>query len=171
GGKYEDQTVYTANADGSDERRITPFGGQCCPRWSPDGTHILVSAPAADAHRITTGILDRDGSHKRTIPLPGTLNLGPGAWSADGTRLAFEGWSDATSGLQGVYVARASDGTGLVRVTKCSRLQDDRPLGFSPDGSQVFFWRAIKGFPAIGDQLDGSLFLINTDGTALQRVN
>jgi Tol biopolymer transport system component len=170
GGKYADQTIYSVGVDGSDERRITPFGGQCCPRWSPDGTHILVSALAADGQRITTGIMDRDGLHERKIPLPGTLNLGPGAWSADGTHLAFEGWSDAKSGLQGVYVARASDGKGLVRVTTCTKVQDDRPFAFSPDGSKVFFWRAVSGFPAVGDQQDGSVFVVDAEGRDLRPV-
>jgi hypothetical protein len=47
-------------------------------------------------------IFDANGSHKRTIPLPdATLNLGPGAWSPNGARIAFEGWDETNPGRNG----------------------------------------------------------------------
>jgi hypothetical protein len=71
----------------------------CCPRWSPDGKHILMAASAPDG-RITTGVADPDGSHLRTVPLPpGTLNLGCSqALSLVTGRLACAGWSDTNLG-------------------------------------------------------------------------
>lgn len=54
GGNYGDETVFTADADGTHEQRITGFGKTCCPRWSPDGTYILIAAFAPD-DRGTTG--------------------------------------------------------------------------------------------------------------------
>jgi Tol biopolymer transport system component len=171
GGKFGDETIFTASADGTNQRRITPFGAQCCPRWSPDGSRIIISAAAPDGKRITTGIIDQDGSQERKIPLPkNTLNLGPGIWSRDGTRIGFEGWSDDRAGMQGIYVARASDGKGLVRVTKCSKVQDDRTTDFSPDGSKIFFFRTVRRFPRVTDEPLGSLFVVNVDGTELRRV-
>jgi hypothetical protein len=169
GGKYGDETVFTANADGSDEQRITGFGKTCCPRWSPDGTHILIAA-FAHADRGTTGFVDPDGSHLRTVPLPpGTLNLVcTQAFSPATGRLACEGWSETTDRLNGLYTIRASDGTGLVQVIRCS--QDCRVFDFSPDGSQIFFFRAVEGFPSVGDQLDGSLFVMSAEGNHLHRI-
>src|SRR4029077_27962 len=95
GGHFGDETVFTANADGTDERRITDFGVHCCPRWASDGQHVFMAASAPDG-RITTAIADPDGSHLRLIPLPsGTLNLGCFfAYSLATDRLACEGWSD-----------------------------------------------------------------------------
>src|SRR5215208_1645886 len=59
----------------SGARWARPVGMTCCPRWSPDGKHILMAASAPDG-RLTTQIVDPDGSHLRTVPLPpGTLNL------------------------------------------------------------------------------------------------
>jgi len=165
GGKYGDETVFTANADGSAEQRISGFGVTCCPRWYPDGSHILWAASAPDG-RITTGIVDPDGSHLETVPLPpGTLNLGCAqAYSPTTDQLACEGWSENDSGAHGMYLIPA-EGGHPVRLTK-----DGLPTNFSPDGSQVFFFRSIEGFPSIGDQLEGSIFVINVDGSGLRRV-
>lgn len=169
GGRYGDETVFTANADGTDEQRITGFGKTCCPRWSPDGTQILMAA-FAPGSRGTTGFVHPDGSHLRKVPLPpGTLNLVcTQAFSLVTGRLACEGWSEKNSKLYGLYTIRASDGAGLARVIRCS--QDCRVLDFSRDGSHIFFFRAVEGFPSIGDQLEGSIFVMSAQGTDLQRI-
>jgi hypothetical protein len=169
GDNYGDETVFTADADGTHEERITGVGMTCCPRWSPDGKHILMAASAPDG-RITTGIVDPHGSHLRTVPLPsGSLNLGCSqAISLVTGQLACEGWSDTKPGLNGVYTLRASDGEGIVQLAHCS--MECRVFDFSPDGSQIFFFRAVEGFPGIGDQPGGSLYVINAEGTDLHRV-
>jgi tricorn protease-like protein len=169
GYNYGDETVFTADADGTNERRITGVGMTCCPRWSPDGKHILMAASAPDG-RLTTQIVDPDGSHLRTVPLPpGTLNLECAqALSLVTGRLACVGWSDTKAGLNGVYTVRASDGGGVVQLTHCS--EECRVFDFSPDGSEIFFFRAVEGFPGIGDQPGGSLFVISAGGTDLHRI-
>ncbi len=43
-------------------------------------------------------------------------------------------------------------------------------MDFSRDGTKIFFFRSVEGFPSIGDQLDGSLFAVKADGTDLHRV-
>ncbi len=172
GGTYGDETVFTARPDGTREQRITPFGTQCCPRWAPDGSSILISALAPDGLRITTGIIRPDGSGERLVPLPdGTIDLGPGAWFADGKRIAFEGWDDARPGRAGIYVARASDGGGLTRLTTAlgSDLHDI-PMDVAPDGTRVYFFRPVVGFPKIGDVPEGSLFSVRLDGSELIEV-
>ena len=166
GGKYGDETIYTANADGTKEQRITDFGATCCPRWTTDGTHILIAELAPDHKRITTGIINPNGSLDHKVPLPqGTLNLGPGTWFPDGTRIAFDGWDDANHERDGIYTARAADGGDLVRVTR-SRTS---PVDVSTDG-EIFFFRPVEGFPSIGDQPEGSLFVVNDDGSGARRV-
>lgn len=175
GGKYGDETVFTDNADGTDEQRISGFGSapsepltQCCPRWAPDGKHILWAASAPDG-RITTGIVDPHGSHLHMLPLPpGSLNLDCSqALSLTTDRLACGGWSETKPRLNGLYTIRASDGGGLDQVLPCS--QDCRVFDLSPDGSRIFFFRAVKRFPSIGDPL-GSLFVMTVDGTDLHQI-
>jgi hypothetical protein len=139
-GKYEDETVFTATANGAHERRISDFGGQCCPRFSPDRTKILWSSLTPDDERITTAIVRADGSHRQTIPIHDpTLNLGPGAWSSDGKQIAFDGWDDSNPQRNGVYLADVPDGTNRVRLTRNPLGTSDAPQDFSPDGSQIVF--------------------------------
>lgn len=72
--------------------------------------------------------------------------------------------------LKGIYTVRAADGGDLVRVTTSSGEQSDRPMDFSPDGSRIFFFRPVEGFPSMGDDLEGSLFVVQADGTGLREV-
>jgi Tol biopolymer transport system component len=171
GGQYGDETVFTAKADGTNQRRITELGASCCPRWTSDGSHILMSASAPDG-RITTGITRPDGSQLRAIPLPsGTLNLECSqAFSLRTGRVACEGWSDDNPRLRGIYTLRAADGGDLVRVISSPAEQGDRVMDFSPDGSRIFFFRPVQGFPSMGEDLEGSLFVVHADGKGLRRV-
>jgi TolB protein len=54
--------VYVMRPDGSDVRRLTHNVGYT-PAWSPDGTHIVFSAPGLS-------IMVPDGSHVRALPTP-----------------------------------------------------------------------------------------------------
>jgi TolB protein len=80
------------------------------PRWSPDGTKLLVTV-CGPFGACRLDVAAADGS--------AVSRLGPGSdpsWSPDGSRIAFvqrrscAGWS--------VFVARA-DGIGLRRITPC----------------------------------------------------
>lgn len=170
GAQYQDETIFTANANGTDVRQITEPGKTCCPAWSADGRHILIAASAPDG-RVTTAIIGPDGSGERVLPLPpGTLQLGPGAWSPDSKRIAFEGWDDSKPGRQGIYYGPASGGGGITRLTHAPGDLHDRPAAVSPNGSKVFFFRPVPGFPSYGNDLEGSLFVVGTDGKGLRRV-
>ena len=170
GGKYEDETVFTAEANGAREHRVSDFGGQCCPRLSPDRTRILWSSLAPpDGERITTAIVRADGSHPQKVPLRHPkLSLGPGAWSPDGKQMAFEGadYSNPNSKLNGVHIADVPDGRNLVRLTSNPLGATDLPQEFSPDGSRIVFLRSEP----VEDALYGSLYVVNVDGTGLHRI-
>jgi len=125
-----------------------------------------MSASAPDGQRLTTGIIDADGSHERKIPLPGkTLNLGPGAWAPDGTRIAVQGWDDTHPSRAGIYIGRASDGGDLRRVTRNTQGGADLPGDFSPDGKRLAFFRERPD-----EQGVGRLFVVNVDGTGLHPI-
>jgi hypothetical protein len=106
-GKYKGKeipvTVFTAAANGTHVRWISDIGES--PRFSPDGTKIMMALPTSDDQRITAGIIHSDGSHLQRIPLRDpTLNLGVGAWSPDGKQMALEGWDDSNAARNGVYI-------------------------------------------------------------------
>ena len=92
------------------------------------------------------------------------MNLVPSAWSPDGTRIAFEGWDDTDPARNGIYTARA-DMSDLVRVTNRPGLPHDSPLDYSPDGTQILFYRAVRAEPDFPIDIGGSLWIANVDGT------
>jgi Tol biopolymer transport system component len=163
GGVYGFETIFAANADGSHQRQLNQTGAGCCPRLSRDGKHVLLSGGAPDG-RITTAIVNFDGTHFRNIPLPGkTLNLGPGAWSPDGKRIAFQGWDDHNPALNGIYSGRSTDGGGLKLITK---LGDALPGDYSPDGKRLALFRSPPNANNVG-----SLWVVNLNGSGLKQLS
>jgi hypothetical protein len=159
GGTYGETTVvFTANADGSDERQLSGLGDEgCCVHATRDGARVLFSTLAPD-HRVTTATVNFDGSDRFVVPLPeGMLSLGPGPFSPDGTQIAFVGFEDpANRHSKGIYIGSA-DGTNLVQVTH----GNDIPGDWSPDGTQLVFLRGDE----IDDFLPLHLFVVNVDGS------
>ncbi|HMI98472.1 MAG TPA: hypothetical protein VK488_01410 [Gaiellaceae bacterium] len=148
----DQDVVYTINPDGSGERPLL-VGGESG-QWSPDGSRILVG-PDCCAERI----LNPDSGSYTELPTyyPDLgLFLGCNVWSADGGRLACEGFGDQPS-ADGVYTIRASDGGDVRRVT--SGADDDCPGDYSPNGKRIVFLRSsfdLGPFALYTVKLDGS---------------
>src|SRR6266571_9468854 len=161
---YRDiQAIFTADADGQNERRLTDLGQYCCVlRLSPDHNRILVMTGAdPQPTPVTGGTITIDGSDFKRLPLTNPqLNLVPQAWSPDGMRIAFEGWVDGNAAGTGIYTARASDGGDLVRVTTPRGLPHDMPLDYSPDGKRLVFYRAVAAEPDFPIDIGGSLWVV-----------
>jgi Tol biopolymer transport system component len=118
------------------------------------------------------------------------LHLGCGTFSPDGTRIVLGGSTELEPDHyfpreHGIFTLRASDGGDLVRVTP----RNGTNPSYSPDGTQVVFegvqgphgaclphappgggsFTCPPGTNRIGE-LDGSLFVVNADGTGLRRI-
>ena len=164
--------IFTAEADGTGEHQLTApgeYGGIV--RISPDRSQIL-TIPDHDplAPPVTGGTLTVDGSGFVRLPLTDpSLNLIPQAWSPDGTRIAFEGFDEATPARTGVYTARIVDGSDLVRVTIANGAPHDIPLDYSPDGTRLVFYRAVRAEPDFPIDIGGSLWVTNVDGSNADR--
>lgn len=160
-----DFQVFTANPDGTRQVQLLP-GVAECPRWSPDGTRILVCTanPGGLVRPVT---VRPGGSGFRLLDNPDpTLNLACWAWSPDGTRLGCEGWDDANPARPaGVFTVRSSDGRGLARVTANPYGAHDIPGDFSPGDSRIVFLR--NNDPGTET---GALFVVNADGGGLRRI-
>jgi TolB protein len=104
--------VYTMNADGSNVKRVTYAGRyNATPNWSPDGKH-LVFAGWIDG-RFDLFVMKPDGSAIDRL----TKNVGNNedpSYSPDGSMIIF---SSNRTGSKNIYVANASDGTGVKRLT------------------------------------------------------
>jgi Tol biopolymer transport system component len=161
------QAIFTADADGQHEQRLTDPGQYGLTRLSPDHQRILVMTGAdPQPTPVTGGTINIDGSGFKRLRLTNPkLNLVPQAWSPDGTRIAFEGWVDGSAADTGVYTARAFDGGGLVRVTMPRGLPHDMPLDYSPDGKRLVFYRAVAAEPNFPVDIGGSLWVVNVDGS------
>ncbi len=162
------QAIFTADADGQHERRLTGPGQYCCVlRLSPDHNRILVmTGEDPPPTPVTGGTINIDGSDFKRLQLTNPkLNLVPQAWSPDGNRIAFEGWVDGSAADTGVYTARASDGGDLVRVTTGRGLPHDTPLDYSPDGKRLVFYRAVAAEPDFPIDIGGSLWVVNVNGS------
>jgi dipeptidyl aminopeptidase/acylaminoacyl peptidase len=160
------ETLDVANADGTDRREVHPPGAYCCVnRISPDRTQILVMPGTDETGSVRGGTLSLDGTEFQLLPRPDeTLNVVPEAWSPDGERIAFEGWDDSDPSRTGIYTARA-DGSDLVRVTSYAGLPHDSVMDWSPDGTQLLFYRAVRAEPDFPVDIDGSVWVVNVVGT------
>src|SRR5215213_4105545 len=66
GGEYSKVTVFTAAANGPHVRRLSDFGE--APRFSPDGTKVMMAGPTPEGQRITRGSSTRTGPIFRRSP-------------------------------------------------------------------------------------------------------
>lgn len=154
-----DESLFIIRADGTGEKllRTTPKGPATL---SHRGDRIAVAAfDSSQTNLITTATIKTDGSDYKVLALtsPG-LNLGPGVWSADDSRIAFEGWDDVDPSRNGIYAADAVDGGNLRRLSTNAERMDEIPISYSPDGSKILFWKGPF------EEQPGKLFLVGAAG-------
>jgi Tol biopolymer transport system component len=170
-GTGDDLAVFAINADGSGEQRIRTVNDGAI--LSPDGTRFM-DPVIDDAGKMTTSVFHLDGTAYELLPIDDpTLELGYGAWSPNGESFVTDGW-DATltpDVRKGLYTRSSSNGGNIVRLTDAG-VRNDFPMtpgGYSPDGSRILFFRPATR--ADGDGEPMNLFVVNADGTGLQKLN
>jgi dipeptidyl aminopeptidase/acylaminoacyl peptidase len=179
--------LFTMNPDGTDVRELRVKSS--CMSWAPDGSKILIVAPTTHA-TVGPATINPDGTGYTELAATTDLTLGCGAFSPDGTRIVIarevllepDHYNRRT---HGIFTMRASDGGDLVRITP----RDGTNPSYSPDGTQIVFegvqgehgaclphappsggtFTCPPGTDRIGE-LDGSIFVVNADGTGLHRI-
>jgi len=162
------QTAFQLNS--GSEQVIAEAGEICCIlRASPSGEKLLVM-PGQFASPIAGATLSPTTGAVAELPSTHpTLNLVPQAWSPDGALIAYEGWDDSDPARTGIYVG-AADGQGTpTAVTSRLGPLHDVPLDFSPDGSQMVYYRSAHPDP--DPYTGGSLWVVNLDGTGAHQIS
>jgi dipeptidyl aminopeptidase/acylaminoacyl peptidase len=103
----------------------------------------------------TVYTVNPDGSDQRAVAGPPQFSAGDAAWSADGSRIAFQNSGGPAGGIWTI----GADGTAPRRVTTD---QNDRWPTWSPDGRRIGFVRFQSGFDR--------LFVANVDGSGVTAV-
>lgn len=157
---------YTVNTDGTNEVALFTNDGCLCARWSSDGTHVLtMGATGSGTWSFTT--MRPDGSERMVITPPiETLNLALATSSADGQRIAFDGWDETDSSRNGLYLGSPdlADLHLVTRLPKGSVHVD--PFGVTPDGSHILFLAERADEPHEA----GDLYVVGADGRGLRQL-
>ena len=133
--------IFVMNADGAQIDRITDFGENWDPAWSPDGTRIAF-ATHRDFNPYNTEIyvMNADGSNLVQLTHNTAIDGDPD-WSPDGEKIVF------TSTLGGNYElwVMNADGTDLHRVREGPGLETSG--AWSPDGASIAFMSDMDAPP------------------------
>jgi Tol biopolymer transport system component len=187
-GQNDSNLLFTMNPDGTDVRDL-PVEGRCM-SWAPDGSKILIGeSSAVDGPTSPLATINPDGTGFIALLVNPSNSMKPGcgAYSPDGARIVLAGSTELEASHyypreHGIFTVRASDGGDLVRLTP----RNGTSPSYSPDGAQVVFlgvqgWHGAcfphgpgpftcpPGTYRVGE-LDGSIFVVNADGTGLRRI-
>jgi Tol biopolymer transport system component len=164
--KIGDQTaaIWSMAADGSDRRLVIDGAPDQAwiPAWSPDGAWIAYTlsptgaqpataaapqpnpgpgagggavGPAGTSSGASIWIIHPDGSGKRQLSAKDTTAI-LGAWSPDGTKLAFASGSGPASDI---HIATITDSGLANEVTIAADAANDWGPSWSPDGTRIAF--------------------------------
>lgn len=160
--------IYLANADGSNQRRLTRLGEtqnryNRAPRLSPDKSKVaFTSVRNTGAQGTDIYVINSDGTELKRLTFSGqtdTSSTGP-SWSPNGSKILFTRCKDATNCWIG---AINPDGTGAESLAK-SGPTTSQP-SWSPNGRKIVFLRSKKGF-----RIEWDLHAVRSDGSRLRRV-
>jgi dipeptidyl aminopeptidase/acylaminoacyl peptidase len=144
-----ERQIWTMNADGSNQTRLTSGSSDRSPAWSPDGTKIVF----ARANNIYT--MNADGSGLMQLTNVGTGTAQDPAWSPDGTKIAF---------VRANNIWKMNpDGSSQVAVTTRGVAEELEPQ-WSPDGRKIVFTFNTDEDPDNNDHFF-DVGVINPDGT------
>jgi TolB protein len=164
--------IYLVNADGTDLTQVTTGeGAEFTPAWSPDGTHIAVTATGQAGSPPGIFVIDLATGQMHPItanPYAGYLDKEPD-YSPDGAQIVFVRDrqlvdAGASRDREALFVVNV-DGSGLRQLTPW-----EAGVGtpsWSPDGSIVVFRGGIVAQPPAGPS---QIFVIGAEGRGMRQL-
>ena len=148
-GNYE---IYTTEADGSNEVRLTNNGSyDWAFGWSPNGTKIAFVSNR-DGGNQEIYVMNADGSNQTRLTNNGIVDI-YAQWSPDGSKILYAAPQFGAS--VELYTMNA-DGTGTIQLT--TNGAQDSNARWSPDGSRIVFDRGSE------------IYVIDADGSNETRL-
>ena len=149
--------LMVMNADGSGKKQIAPESRYNNPSFSPDGRKVIVTEYDGNAmgeeRLLVMSATDGSGRGKFAPNVNGTMRLG--AWSPDGTRVAY---IDSAGAL--VRIAASGRPASRKQLVRDNSWYPD----WSPDGSRLVFGRSSDGSSGT------AVYRINADGSGLRKL-
>jgi Tol biopolymer transport system component len=172
--------IFIANPDGNHVQQVPlvfPAEDFGIPRWSPDGTQLLISNvlrfdTSGNLLPFRPATVDLNGDNFNLLEPPNApFDMACfGGWYPSATRLLCS----YGEGPPGVFSIRASDGGDPARLTtypfgtNCNSC--DEATDVSPDGSRFVFLRFKRENAANFREQQVALFVENIDGTGLRQL-
>jgi tricorn protease-like protein len=146
--------IWTMNADGSDKQRVTRTRhiDERHPIWSPDGSKIAFTALG------DVWVMNSDGSNRRRMLVrqPTDTAFGTPSWSPNSTKLLISDLPRLPE--RHMYIVSVATGK-VVRA-----LPVGAAAAWAPVGREIVFFREKSS------RTQSDLWLVNADGTGLQRL-
>jgi Tol biopolymer transport system component len=155
--------IFTINPDTLQQVQLTHVNGdaQGAPHWNFDSSMITFEYdPPGGCAQVAT--MDANGGNLNVLPLADrNVCEGSPTFSADGTRLFYEGYNGKR--LDAIYSMNL-DGSDRRLITRCQGNGDTDPEA-SPDGKMLAF---TCGDP--GSSKGSALFVTRTNGSGLRQL-